>query len=58
MANSTANVQSFGAIAMTAAGRALAVVTSNRTQIQSWQVGDDLVDWTSAGTVDIGSAWN
>jgi VCBS repeat-containing protein len=58
MANSTENKQAYGSLAMTAAGKAFAVVTSNITEIQSWQVGDDMVDWTSVGVVDIGNAWS
>ena len=31
---------------MTAARKAFTVVRPNMTEIQSWQVGDDIVDWT------------
>ena len=31
---------------MTAARKVFAVVRPNMTEIQSWQVGDDMVDWT------------
>ena len=58
MANSTENKQNYGSVAMTAAGKAFAVVTSNVTEIQSWQVGDDMIDWTSIGTVGIGNVWS
>ena len=58
MTNSTENKRIYGSIAMTAAGKAFAVVTPNVTEIQSWQVGDDMVDWTSIGVVDIGKAWS
>ncbi|KAE8440490.1 hypothetical protein EG329_007423 [Mollisiaceae sp. DMI_Dod_QoI] len=58
MANSTQNEQTYGSIAMTAAGKAFSVVTSNVTEIQSWQVRDDMVDWASIGVVDIGNVWS
>lgn len=60
MTNSTANPKIYGALAVTATGRAFAVVsTSNQTYtIESWQLADDIVSWTSTGTVDIGNAWD
>ncbi|KAH6677389.1 hypothetical protein B0J14DRAFT_584150 [Halenospora varia] len=58
MANSTENKQIYRSIAMTVAGKAFAVVTSNVTEIQSWQVGDDMVDWKSIGVVDTGNVWS
>jgi hypothetical protein len=52
MANSTVNIKSYSAIAMTAIGSAFAVVTSGGNDtIQAWQVNDNLLDWTSSGTV-------
>lgn len=52
MANSTANVKSYTAIAVTAIGSAFAVVQSaGNDSIQSWQVNENLLDWTSTGTV-------
>jgi hypothetical protein len=60
MSNSTNNELTFGSIAMTSMGAAFGVVQlPNRTEvIQSWQVADDFVDWTSAGYVDIGDSWS
>ena len=58
MSNSTANARSYSALAVTAIGKAFAVVTEGQNNmIDSWQVADDTLDWTSTGTVDIGSAW-
>ena len=60
MANSTTNAHVYGAVAVTAAGRAFAVVNTaeQKASIAAWQVADDTVDWISTGTVDIGSAWD
>jgi len=59
MANSTVNVRTYGALAMTALGTAFAVVVDSaaaaNSSIQSWQMNDDLTDWTATGTV---VAWN
>jgi hypothetical protein len=58
MANSTRNGTVYGSVAVTAIGNAFAVVTENQSDtIQSWQVANDLIDWGSVGTVDIGRAW-
>lgn len=58
MANSTRNGTIYGSVAITAIGNAFAVVTQNQSDtIQNWQVANDLIDWGSVGTVDIGSAW-
>jgi hypothetical protein len=58
MANSTLNVKAYGAVAVTAIGSAFAVVKGTGPDtIQSWQVGSNLVDWTSTGAVDIGNSW-
>ena len=54
MANSTANVRTYRAIAMTALGTAFAVVdsaTAANSSIQSWEMDNDLTDWTATGTV-------
>lgn len=58
MGNSTESKQAYGSIAMTASRKAFAVVTSNVTEIQSWQVSDDMVDWRPIGVVDIGNVWS
>lgn len=60
MTNSTANPKIYGALTVTAIGRAFAVVSTNDQKyvIESWQVADDLVSWTSTGTVNIGNAWD
>lgn len=60
MSNSSNNELTFGSIAMTSIGAAFGVVQlPNGTEvIQSWQVADDFVDWTSTEYVDIGSAWS
>lgn len=60
MTNSTANPKIFGALAVTAIGRAFAVVSTSdqKHAIESWQVADDFVSWTSTGTVNIGGAWD
>lgn len=57
MANSTANPGIYGALAVTAAGQAFGVTTTNVTKIQSWQLADDMLSWSSTGVVGIGSAW-
>lgn len=52
MANSTINVKTYSSITVTAAGRAFAVVESaGNDTIQGWQLNDDLISWTSTGTV-------
>ncbi|KUJ24686.1 uncharacterized protein LY89DRAFT_713478 [Mollisia scopiformis] len=54
MANSSVNVKEYDSIAVTAIGSAFAVVkSSGNDSIQSWQVSDDLLDWTSTGTVAV-----
>lgn len=62
MTNSTANPKIYGALAVTAIGRAFAFVSTSdqdpKYAIESWQVADDFVSWTSTGTVNIGSAWD
>lgn len=61
MTNSTANPKIYGSLATTANGKAFAVVSTGddpkKHAIESWQVADDLISWTSTGTVDIGNAW-
>jgi hypothetical protein len=58
MANSTGNVKTYGALAVTAIGSAFAVVNQAGVDtIQSWQVNDDLLDWTATGEVDLGGVW-
>ena len=59
MTNST-NANVYGAVAVTAIGRAFAVVNTagQKAFIAAWQVADDTVDWISTGNVDIGSAWD
>ena len=58
MANTTQNGTIYGSVAVTASGKAFAVVTTNRSDtLQDWQVADDMIDWGFVGTVDIGSAW-
>jgi len=55
MSNSTKNAKSYGAVAMTAMGKAFAVVGSPGDQgnasVESWSMNDDLTDWTYTGTV-------
>lgn len=60
MANSTANAKTYEAVAVTAMGQAFAAVSISDEKyiIESWQVADDMVDWSSTGTVDIGNAWD
>lgn len=60
MTNSTANPKIYGALAVTAIGRAFAVILTGdqKYAIESWQVADDFVSWTSTGRVDIGNAWD
>ena len=57
---STTNAYVYSAVAVTAIGRAFAVVNTagQKASIASWQVADDTVDWISTGNVDIGSAWD
>lgn len=59
MVNLTGNGKVYGSVAVTAIGRAFAVVRQDGhvDEIQSWQVEDDLVDWSLVGNVDIGDAW-
>lgn len=61
MTNSSANPKIYGSLAVTAIGRAFAVVSSGdqKTQaIESWQVANDFVSWASTGTVDVKNAWD
>lgn len=59
MANSTANVKTYGNFAVTAIGSAFAVVKDTGVDtIQSWQVNDNMLDWTATGTVDTGNSWS
>lgn len=60
MSNSSNNEIEYRAVAMIAMGAGYgAVLLANGTRgIESWQVADDYVDWTSAGWVDIGDAWS
>ena len=59
MANSTGSERSYGSVAVTATGTAFGVVQQDGQvdRIESWQVQDDTVDWSSVGTVDLGGAW-
>ena len=58
MTNSTENAKKYGAIAVTAIGSAFAVVNEAGVDtIQSWQVNDDMLDWTATGAVGVGDAW-
>ncbi|ESZ92402.1 hypothetical protein SBOR_7210 [Sclerotinia borealis F-4128] len=56
MSNSTQNPKVFKSIAATAIGAAFIVVENDGKAdvIESYQVEDDAVNWSSAGTVDIG----
>ena len=59
MANSTSDQKSYGAVAVTAIGSAFGVVKQmgQADTIESWQVADDMIDWTSVGKVDLGGIW-
>lgn len=60
MTNSTANPKTYGSLATTANGKAFAIISTGddpKYAIESWRVADDLISWTSTGTVDIGNAW-
>lgn len=63
MTNSTANPKVYGALAVTATGRAFAVVSTTtedqrqNDRIESWRVADDFISWTATGVVDVGGAW-
>ncbi len=60
MANSTANPKTYEAVAVTAMGKAFAAVsiTDLKYIIESWQLADDMVGWTSTGVVNIDNAWD
>ena len=59
MVNSTGSERSYGSVAVTAAGTAFGVVEQDGRvdRIESWQVHDDMVDWSSVGDVDLDGAW-
>jgi hypothetical protein len=59
LSNSTANTKAYRSIAVTAIGSAFAVVNQEgqKDMIEWAQVGDDMVDWTLVGKVDIGDSW-
>ena len=59
MANSTGNSRSYGSLAVTATGSAFGVVKQDGQvdTIESWQVQDDMVDWSLVVNVDLGGAW-
>lgn len=59
MANLTGNRKDYGSVAVTATGSAFAVLKQDGQVdwIENWLVEDDMVDWTSAGNVDLGGAW-
>lgn len=54
------NQRAFGAVAVTAVGTAFSIVgtAGQKDTIGVWQVGDDMVDWTAAGNIDVGDAWD
>lgn len=59
MANSTNNKKTFESVAVTAIGKAYAVVKQDgqADTIESWQVANDMVDWSSVGNVNLNGAW-
>ena len=59
MVNSTGSGRSYGSVAVTATGTAFGVVKQDGQvdKIESWQVQDDMVDWSLVGNVDLGGAW-
>ena len=59
MTNSTSDQKVYGAVAVTAMGSAFGVVKKKgqADTIESWQVADDMIDWTSGGNVDLGGIW-
>jgi len=59
MANSTSVKKVFEDIAVTSIGNAFGVVKQDgrADTIEHWQVGDDMVDWSLIGNVDLGGAW-
>ena len=51
--------KSIEAVAVTATGKAFAAVSLNGTDsIESWQLADDFVNWSSTGEVEIKNAWS
>lgn len=52
--------RAFGAAAVTAIGTAFSIVGKHgeKDTIEVWQVADDMVDWTPAGNIDVGDAWD
>lgn len=59
MENATGDGKVYGSVAVTAIGRAFAVARQDGLvdEIESWQVEDDMVDWSLAGKVDLDGAW-
>jgi len=59
MVNSTSNKKIYGSVAATAIGTAFSVVEQDGQvdTVESWQVADDMVDWSLTGNVDLGGAW-
>lgn len=59
MANSTSNMRIYESVAVTAIGNGFSVVKRDGQPdaIESWQVTNDLVDWTLIGNVGLNGAW-
>lgn len=59
MANSTSNNKVFEGVAVTSIGNAFGAVKQDgqADAIEHWLVGDDMVDWSLIGNIDLGGAW-
>ena len=63
MANSTTGNNGgkvYGSVAVTASGSAFGVVRQEGRGdgIENWQVGNEMVDWSAVGDVDLEGAWS
>ena len=60
MAKYTSDENVFGSVAVTASGDAFGVLQQHgqADSIQHWRVADDMLDWSSIGSVDLGGAWD
>lgn len=59
MVKSTGSGRSYGSVAVTAIGSAFGVVKQEGhvDSIETWQLRDDMVDWSLTGNVDLDGAW-
>lgn len=60
MANSTSNQKSYGALSVTALGRAFAVASQKGQvdAIESWKVEENALDWKSTGGIVLDGIWD